>query len=73
MPSNVCHVHVVLSMLYQEKMVTKQEMGDLKPAKWPWSHFVCIQCTKPSNVVKRTAELLAMAKRNEERNVLKGQ
>ena len=55
--SKVCHVHVVLSTLYQEKMVTEQEVKELKPdVNSPWHHLALIQHTKPPDVVKRTAE-----------------
>ena len=48
----VCHVHVVLSTLYQEKMLKEREMEELNPAE-----IAQIQCTKPPVcVVKRTAE-----------------
>ena len=69
--SKVCHVHVVLSTLYQEKMVTEQEMEELKHRCW--NRLVHIQCTKPPDVVKRTAELLAEGGHNEEGKQLKGQ
>ena len=70
----VCHVHVVLSTLYQEKMVTEQEVEDLKPAKFPGCHLLVIQCTKPPAVVKRTAELLAELGHDERETLqLKGQ
>ena len=52
-------------------MVTKQEMEELK--HWHWDRLVQIQCTKPPDVVKRTAELLAEAGRDEEEKKLKGQ
>ena len=73
--SKVCHVHVVLSTLYQEKlkMVTKQELGELIPGVWLWDRLLLIQCTKPIDVVKRTAELLAEVGRDEEGKRLKGQ
>ena len=71
--SKVFHVHVVLSTLYQEKMITKQEMKELKPLVRPWGRLVVIQCTKPPDVVKRTAELLADVGRNEDGKQLKGQ
>ena len=64
---------IVLSTLYQEKMVTEQEVEELKPAEWPWSHLVCIQCTKPPDVVTRTAELLDEAEEYGEGNHLRGQ
>ena len=71
--SKVCHVHVVLSTLYQEKIVTEQELENLKPAVRPWNHLVCIQCKKPFDVVIRTAELLDEVGINEEANLLTGQ
>ena len=43
-------------------MVTEQEVEELKQAKWLWGRLVEIQCTKPPDVVKRTAELLPEAK-----------
>ena len=54
-------------------MVTEQEMEELKPLRYPWHRLVVIQCTKPPDVVKRTAELLAEVRRNEEGKQLKGQ
>ena len=63
----------MLSTLYQEKILTKQEMKELKQAVWPWGRLVVIQCTKPPDVVKRTAELLAEVGRDEEGQRLKGQ
>ena len=54
-------------------MVTEQEMDELKPLAWPWGHLVCIQCTKPPDVVMRTDELLAEVGRDEEGKQLKGQ
>ena len=73
MLSKVCHVHVVLSTLYQEKMVTEQNVKDLKAAKWPWKHLVQIQCTKLPDMAKKTAELLAEVGLKDEGNLLKGQ
>ena len=54
-------------------MVTEQEVEELKPAEWLWSHLVCIQCTKPPDVVTRTAELLDEAEEYGEANHLRGQ
>ena len=63
----------MLSALYQDKMTTEQELGELKPGVWPWDRLVLIQCTKPPDVVKRTAELLAEVGRDEEGKHFKGQ
>ena len=54
-------------------MVTEQEMKELKPLVRPWARLVEVQCTKPPDVVKRTAELLAEVGRDEEGERLKGQ
>ena len=66
-------VHVVLSTLYQEKMLTKQDVEELKHAEVPWERLVRVQCTKPPDVVRRTSELLAEMKLDEEGWQLKGQ
>ena len=54
-------------------MVTEQEVEELKPAVFPWIHLVGIQCTKPPDVVTRTAELLAVVGWKEKANCLRGQ
>ena len=54
-------------------MVTELEMEELKPLLRPWSRLVEIQCTKPPDVVKKTAELLAEVGHDKEGNLLKGQ
>ena len=60
-------------------MLTEQEAEELKQAKklkppvWPWGRLVQIQCTKPPDAVKRSAELLAEVGRDEEGKQLKGQ
>ena len=63
----------MLSTLYQEKMLTEQEMKELKQAVRPWVGLAVIQCTKPPDVGKRTAELLAEVGLDEEGKRLKGQ
>ena len=50
-------------------MITEQEMTKMK---WPWRDLVAIQCKKPADVVKRTAELLAEVGCDEEGKHLKG-
>ncbi len=54
-------------------MVTEQEVEELKSTVWPWDCLVKIQRTKPPDVGKRTAELLAEVGRDEEGKQLKGQ
>ena len=66
------HVHVVLSTLYEEKMVTEQEVEELQQTAWPWRRLFCIQCTKPPDIVIRTSELLAEVGHGKEGKCLKG-
>ena len=56
-------------------MLTEQEVEELKlkPLWNPWDSLVMIQCTKPPDVVKRTAELLAEVGSDVEGKQLKGQ
>ena len=54
-------------------MVTEQEVDEMKPLVLSWNCLVQIQCTKPPDVVRRTAELLAEVGRDEEGKQLKGQ
>ena len=54
-------------------MVTEQDVEELQPLVTPWDRLVEIQCTKPPDVVKRTAELLAEVECDGEGKQLKGQ
>ena len=69
----VYHVLVVLSTLYQEQMLTVQDVEELKQAEVPWERLVRVQCTKPPDVVKKTSELLAEMGLDGEGWQLKGQ
>ena len=53
-------------------MVTEQEMEELKLLVRPWGHLFHIQCTKPPDVMKRTAELLVEVGCDEEGKQLEG-
>ena len=51
--------HTVLSELYQEKLVTEDEVERMKEEGGDLScRVVCVQRTKPSEVVARTADVL---------------
>ena len=55
-------------------MVSEQEVDVLKKSvRHCKDCLVCIQCTKPPDVVKRTIELLAEVGRNRDANLLRGQ
>ena len=74
--SLLCPCTIVLSALYQEKLVTEQELEDLKAATstWDvWDQLVPIQSTKPPDVVTGTVELLVRENLKREANILKGQ
>ena len=61
---------IVLSELYQEKLMTKDEVekkkGNLHDI------VVLVQCTKPPEVIPKTADVLDKYGRNEEAQRLRG-
>ena len=51
--------HTVLLELYQEKLVTEDEVKRMKGEGWYLSdRVVLVQCTKPPEVVARTVAVL---------------
>ena len=65
--------HIVLSELYQEKLVTEDEVERMKGERQSLSNrVVVVQCTKPPEVVARTTNLLDKYGHNEEANQLRG-
>ena len=51
--------HTVLLELYQEKLVTEDEVKRMKGEGRDLPYrVVCVQCTKPPEVVARTANVL---------------
>ena len=65
--------HTVLSELYQEKLVTEDEVKRMKGETGYLSvRIVLVQCTKPPEVVARTATVLEKYGLNEGASVLRG-
>ena len=65
--------HTVLSELYQEKLVTEDEVKKMKEERGPLSdRVVLVQCTKPPEVVARSAIVLDKYGHNEEARLLRG-
>ena len=65
--------HTVVSELYQEKLVTEDEVKRMKgEGGYLPDRVVLIQCTKPPEVVARTTNLLDKYGHNEEANRLRG-
>ena len=65
--------HTVLSELYQEKLVTKDEVERMKREEEDLSdRVVHVQCTKPQEVATKTAHLLEKYGDNEEARQLRG-
>ena len=65
--------HTVMSELYQEKLVTEDEVKRMKGEGGLLSvRVVRVQCTKTSEVVARTAIALDKCGHNEEARLLKG-
>ena len=65
--------HTVLSELYQEKLVTEDEVKRMKGEGWSVSYgVVLVQRTKPAEVVAKTAIVLDKYGHNEEARQLRG-
>ena len=65
--------HTVLSELYQEKLVTEDEVERMKGEEGDLSdRVVLVQCTKPPEVVARTAIVLDKYGYNKEARWLRG-
>ena len=65
--------HTVLLELYQEKLVTENEVKRMKGQGGGLSaRVVLVQCTKPPEVVARTAIVLDKYGYNEEASLLRG-
>ena len=54
-------------------MITEQDLEDLKTTDVDFNRLVRIQCTKPPDVVTRTAELLDGVNKRRCANKLRGQ
>ena len=65
--------HTVLSELYQEKLVTEDEVKRMKgEGELLSDRVVIVQCTKPPEEVARTVNVLDKYGRNEEARQLRG-
>ena len=65
--------HTVLSELYQETLVTEDEVKRMKEeGGYLLYQLIPIQCTKPPEVVTRTAELLVKFRHNAKAMQLRG-
>ena len=65
--------HTVLSELYQEKLVTEDDVKRMKGERVSLSDVVVfVQCTKPPEVVARTVNVLYKYGHNEEARRLRG-
>ena len=65
--------HTVLPELYQEKLVTEDEVKRMKgEGGGLFNQLIPIQYAKPPEVVARTAELMAKFERNDEVRQLRG-
>ena len=65
--------HTVLSELYQEKLVTRDDVKRMKGEEEDLSErVVCVQFTKPPEVVARTVNVLDKYGHNKEAMKLRG-
>ena len=65
--------HTVLLELYQEKLVTEDEVKRMKGEGGDLSYrVVLVQCTKPPDVIARTTNVLDKYGHNRKANQLRG-
>ena len=65
--------HTVLSELYQEKLVTEDEVKRMKGETGSLSdRVVIVQCTKPLEVIARTTTVMDKYGHNEKASLLRG-
>ena len=65
--------HTVLSELYQEKLVTEDEVKGMKgEGGYLSDRVVFVQCTKPPEVVARSVIVLDKYEHNDEARKLRG-
>ena len=65
--------HTVLSELYQEKLVTEDEVKRMKGERWYLSaRVVPVQCTKPPEVAASTVNVLDKYGHYHEASLLRG-
>ena len=65
--------HTVLSELYQEKLVTEDEVERMnREEEYLSDRVVVVQCTKPPEVVAKTGIVLDKYRHNEVANLLRG-
>ena len=64
--------HTVLSELCQERLVTKEEVKRMKGEGDLPGRVVHVQCTKPPEVVTRTADVLDKCGYNKSARMLRG-
>ena len=64
--------HTVLSKLYHERLVTEDDVERMKRGGHLPDRVVIVQCTKPPEVVTRTADVLSKFGLNGEAMQLRG-
>ena len=64
--------HTVLSELYQEKLVTEDEVESIKGEVYMSYRVIHVQCTKPPEVAAGTSDVLDKYGHNEEARQLRG-
>ena len=64
--------HTALSELFQERLVTKDDVERMKRGGHLPGRVVIVQCTKPPEVVARTADVLDKFGYNESARKLRG-
>ena len=66
------NTHLVLSELYQKKLLTAADVSMMKQNRYKPHDVVLVQCTKPPEAVAATADVMNTLKCTEEVTKLRG-
>ena len=66
------HMHAVLSVLYQKKLLTVEDVSVMKKAQYTPDEVVLVQYVKPPEVVAETTDVLNTLNCTEEATMLRG-
>ena len=64
-------VHVVLSELYQKKLLTVEDLSMMRGSGCTLEQIFLVQCVKPSEIVAETADVLNTPDCTEEATMLR--
>ena len=65
-------MHVVLSELYQKKLLTVEDVSMMRKSGWTPEKIFLVQCVKPPEIATETADVLRVLDCTQEATMLRG-